>query len=255
MLRGEGNKDWGNREMIDIAKHLNIFVGPSGSGKTEIALNWAWQLADKFSVVALVDLDILNPYFTSRQLGQPLENKGIEVVAAPREWANTDLPVISPRVKGLLQDPGYRVVCDVGGDDLGAVALGQFAAEIKTREHHLFFVVNPFRPLTGVAGGIATLVKEVEAAAGLKVTALVSNPNLGEETRGTVIKEGHRIVQEAASVLKLPIAFLALRSDLAGEVGAFSSVPPFPLEIFIKKPWERGLNLSPAGMYLPTLNH
>jgi pimeloyl-ACP methyl ester carboxylesterase len=225
--------------MVTTAKDLTIFVGHSGSGKTEIALNWAWQLADSFPAVALVDLDILNPYFTSRQLAEPLQKKGIEVVAAPRGLANTDLPAISPRVRGLIKGQEYRVVCDVGGDDLGAIALGQFAADIKKQEYDLFLVVNPLRPLTSGYRDIIAMAGEIEAAAGLKVTALVSNPNLGGETNAAILQKGHRIVEEAASILELPIGFIALRADLAGEVKTFFNVPLFPLRIFLRKPWEQ----------------
>lgn len=234
--------------MVTTAKDLTIFVGHSGSGKTEIALNWAWQLADSFPAVALVDLDILNPYFTSRQLAEPLQKKGIEVVAAPRGLANTDLPAISPRVRGLIKGQEYRVVCDVGGDDLGAIALGQFAADIEDQDYQLLFVVNPLRPLTRKPQDIAARAREIEAAAGLRVTALVSNPNLGGETRRAIVQRGHKIVQGAAARLELPIAFLAVRSDLAGEVKDLFPVPLFPLRIFLKKPWELALGqASPGG--------
>jgi hypothetical protein len=225
--------------MITFAKRINIFVGHSGSGKTEIALNCAWHLAGNYSPVALVDLDILNPYFTSRQSAELLQRKGIEVVTAPQGLVNTDIPVISPRVKGVLKEQGYRVVCDVGGDNLGAIALGQFAADIKKQEYDLFLVVNPLRPLTSGYRDIIAMAGEIEAAAGLKVTALVSNPNLGGETNAAILQKGHRIVEEAASILELPIGFIALRADLAGEVKTFFNVPLFPLRIFLRKPWEQ----------------
>ena len=48
------------------SKRITLFVGHYGSGKTNIAVNYALKLAKERPQVALADLDIVNPYFRSK---------------------------------------------------------------------------------------------------------------------------------------------------------------------------------------------
>ena len=46
---------------------LTIVTGHYGTGKTEFSVNLALALAKEGRPVALADLDIVNPYFRSRE--------------------------------------------------------------------------------------------------------------------------------------------------------------------------------------------
>lgn len=220
-----------------LEQRIPIFVGAFGSGKTEIALNYAMQLAGTGKRVAIVDLDIVTPYFRSRDVSLQLARSGVEVIAPTGELAQADLPVIIPRVQGVLADPELTVIVDVGGDDAGATALGRFSDQLKKLPHALLLVVNTCRPFTRDATGIANMLAAIERSARLKVTGLVANTNLGAETTPEIVEKGLAIVQEAGRALRVPVVGMGVRKDLAGQVAA-PGVPIFPLQIMLVPPWQ-----------------
>lgn len=108
-------------------KRLTLFTGHFGSGKTEIAINYARKLKEEGTErVTLVDLDIVNPYFCSRDIADTLSDQGIRVISQNRHWSNAELMVVTPEVLSAFNKKDHSVVLDVGGDDMGAVALGQY---------------------------------------------------------------------------------------------------------------------------------
>ncbi len=226
----------------DIIGHrIVIFAGRFGSGKTEIAINHALSLVDRVngSRPILIDLDIVTPYFRTRELAGRLAEEGVEVVAPAAVAQHLDTPAISPEIMGAIQQPDRRVVMDVGGDAQGARALGQFAPTLHNLGYAMNFVVNPHRPFTDSVAGIAQAVAEIQSTSRLQSTALVSNPNLIRETTLNMVVVGHRLVEEAAQSLGLPVAFVSLRADLAAQVtcGTFRQ-PVMPLRRFFVMPWE-----------------
>src|SRR5665647_410816 len=126
-----------------------VIVGGFGSGKSEYAINLALQTAgDNNLRTALVDLDLVNAYFRSREAKSLLEASGIKAVVPPENIMFSDLPIAGPGIGALIKDTSYRVILDVGGNDMGATALGTYRQEIQTSDSSLYMVVNPFRPGT-----------------------------------------------------------------------------------------------------------
>jgi hypothetical protein len=221
-----------------------IFTGRFGSGKTEIAINYALALTgeegDGDPGPMLIDLDIVTPYFRTRDLARPLGKKGVQVVTPAAVAQHLDTPGITPEIMGALQQTERPVVLDVGGDAQGARALGQFAPVLKESDYRMNFVVNPHRPFTGSVKGVVRAVTEIQATSRLEVTALVSNPNLIGETTLELVVNGHRLVEKAAQALALPVAFVSLRADLAARLAPDTfSVPVMPLRRFFVMPWEK----------------
>ncbi|MEW6573074.1 MAG: hypothetical protein AB1374_05520 [Bacillota bacterium] len=227
---------------------VNIFLGGLGSGKTTIALNVAlYAAAEVFAEnpemkagcgrVALIDLDIVNPYFRSRTVQKEMAGYGVEVVCPPVSIAQGDIPALPAAIRGAL-DSSDCVVFDIGGDTVGATALGCYQPYILAKEHCLFFVVNVRRPFTGTAEKIRTAVGEIEEAARLKVNFLINNTNIGRETSLGIVSEGMEIVQQAAELLGIPVAFNTILEELAvsetGEVAAGF----LPLKKMLRLPWE-----------------
>ncbi|MCL6634512.1 MAG: hypothetical protein K6T29_01930 [Peptococcaceae bacterium] len=219
-----------------MEKPVSIFTGYFGSGKTEIALNYALRIREKGERVTVVDLDLLNPYFRTRTVRDFLEAREVEVVSPRGRLAGADVPALPPEIYGVLEgNRGYGVF-DVGGDDIGATALGRFKSHLTAGAFNLFFVVNTCRPFTRDVDGIASVLRGVERAARLQVSALVGNSNLGPETDVPVVLEGLRVVTEAARRLGLPVAFAGVLRDLAGALGDVG-VPLLPLDLHMKPPW------------------
>lgn len=212
------------------AETITVFTGRFGSGKTETAINYALMIARCLEPVALaserrlppsvllVDLDIVTPYFRSREVAGAMEQAGVSVISPAKEGRYLDVPAISAEILGAIQQPDLPVVIDVGGDRQGARALGQFSAAIA--RHHpgsrvrVNFVVNPYRPFTGTLDGLGASIAEIEASSRLAVTNLVSNPNLMGETTMEVVLEGHAKVESFSRALGLPIAFICVEQGL-----------------------------------------
>jgi len=205
-----------------------IIVGEYGSGKTEFALNLAVSLATRQKVV-LVDLDIVNPYFRSRDATEDLEPLGIEVVYN-RDLRTADLPALSPRADAVIAGP-ETVVIDVGGDD-GSIVLGRYKARLKTKGAQMWQVVNCLRPFTADVAGIIAAARRIEAKSGLKVSALVNNTNLGRETEAEHVRQGAKIVADAAAEMGVPVAWHCARPRLIPELENIENLFAMELSLF-----------------------
>lgn len=204
---------------------VTILTGHFGSGKTEIAINYALRLKAERGEgreVALVDLDLVNPFFRSREARKVLEEGGVRMVIPPVEVLQTDLPVIPAGVFTALEGAktgDWQVVIDLGGDDQGVLALGQLRPQLNDVEWDLWLVVNPYRPFNQDLPGIADTVSRIEAAGRIGITGLISNPHLAGKTTREVVARGHALVKEAAGRLGRPIRYLAVLAELAGTTG------------------------------------
>lgn len=220
---------------------IRVFTGHFGSGKTEISINYALKLANEGKKVCIADLDIVNPYFCTRDEKEMLESKGIRLIATPKEYANAELGTIPLNTLAVFNDKSYEVVLDVGGDDQGAVALGQYNKYFMEEEYDMHFVVNTTRPFTKEPDGVIQFIKEVEEASRLKVKYLVNNANLSYETEIEDILYGQKVVKEVQMRTGLPIKFTAVREDLVDKVAHEIDGEIFPIKIFMLPPWSRDL--------------
>ncbi|MDD4362615.1 MAG: hypothetical protein PHD33_00160 [Atribacterota bacterium] len=191
-----------------------IFTGSFGSGKTEIAINYSLKEAKIKNHAVIVDLDIVNPYFRSREMREILKKNGIKVIAPPGTLALADIPLISPEIKGIIQDSGRVLILDVGGDDVGARSLASFYPYLKDLNYQMFMVINPYRPFTGSFNEIKKMLEEIEISSRLKVNRLISNPNLGLKTDLNLIIRGHELVKEVSKKLYLPVTYLVIEQSI-----------------------------------------
>lgn len=198
---------------------MTIFAGRFGSGKTEVSLNYAIYLAEQGVPPLLVDLDIVTPYFRTRERVVEMGRQGVEVVTPFAVGQHLDTPSISPRILGALEQTARPVVVDLGGDVQGSRAIAQYAAVLQKRGYTMFFVVNPYRPFTDTVAGIVAAVREIELGSHLLTSALVSNPNLMSQSTPELFLEGHALVQKAAAALGLPLAFAVVSESLAAALG------------------------------------
>lgn len=217
---------------------IQIFTGAYGSGKTEVSMNHAVKLRQGHDQVALVDLDIVNPYFRSREAAGPLTEAGVNVVFPEGELATSDLPAISPRIKEFIQNPDYQVVLDVGGDDVGAIALGRFNPYLK--DYDMNFVINTLRPFTKDFVGIHQIMQEVMNTARLPITHLIANINLCEDTTVEDIKNGYPVIKEVSERLELPIKYIAVLETLKDQIDPSEfEVPIEFIRLYNRPEWLR----------------
>ena len=202
--------------VVFMPKRLTLFAGHYGSGKTNIAVNYAIHLKDMGYPVVIADLDIVNPYFRTKDSEDELKEKGIELLCSQYAGSNLDIPSLPQEMYRAVQDKNTYAVMDIGGDDAGAIALGRFAPYIKEEDNfEMIFVVNFFRPLTRTAAEALEIMREVEAASHLKFTSIVNNSNLGQDTTAEDILSVQDELRKLSEISGLPVMFTSAEKEIA----------------------------------------
>ena len=130
-------------------QRLTLFAGHYGSGKTNIALCYARWLRQKENAVTIADLDIVNPYFRTKDSEAALREVGISLICSEFANSNLDVPAMPKEIYALIADPEEYGVLDIGGDDRGALALGRYVPDMLEENNYEFLaVINRSRPLT-----------------------------------------------------------------------------------------------------------
>ena len=196
-------------------KRITIFSGHYGSGKTNVAVNYALWLRKNELEVSIADLDIVNPYFRTKDSMQILSEKGIKLISSEYANSNVDVPALPAETYGMLHNKNQHCVIDVGGDDRGALALGRYSdGIIEDGDYELLFVINKYRPLTRNADMTLEIMAEIEKACHMKFTAIVNDSNLGDETTVEDVLGSVSYAQEVSEKASLPIKMTTVKSDL-----------------------------------------
>ena len=207
-------------------KRLTLFAGHYGSGKTNIAVNYALLLADEGKRVCIADLDIVNPYFRTKDSEGELSQKGITLICSHYANTNVDLPALPAESYRLVQDKSCYGVIDIGGDDRGAYALGRFAdAIVEEGDYRMAFVLNRYRPLTSTVEGAIEIMREIEAASGVKFNCIVNNSNIGNETTPELFLDSLHFAEEVSLASGLPIWLHTAEKTVAKEITELSVMP------------------------------
>ena len=196
-------------------KRICILLGHYGSGKTNVAANIALEWNRTGHPVSVVDLDIVNPYFRTADWSGEFSEAGIDLIKPVFANTNLDIPALPPQIYGLLRRRDRMVVMDVGGDDAGAVALGQFAKLIlEENDYEAYYVVNFMRPLTRTPGEALESLREIRDVAGIPVTGIVNNTNLGPETTISIIEQGASLSEEFSALASVPLICTTVDKEL-----------------------------------------
>lgn len=216
-------------------KRITLFAGHYGSGKTNIAVNYALLLAREGRRTAIADLDIVNPYFRSRERRELLEGAGVRLIAASQALADADVPALPAELHAVLEDRSVRGVLDVGGDPSGARVLARYRPRILKEDYQLLCIVNAARPEVRTAERSAEYLRAIEAVAGLRCTGLVNNTHLCGETAPEDIREGAALAEEVSQITGIPVVCHTAERRFQDRL---RDLPLFPMEIRMKKPWE-----------------
>lgn len=222
-----------------------FFAGGYGSGKTEVAVNVARELRRQSDdPVHLIDLDVVNPYFRSREALAPLAKEGIHVVAPKGDSFFSDLPIVLPEVRSLLAKPKGTVIVDAGGSDVGAIVLSSLHDLLPAGSYELWMVLNTCRPFTESVDGCLKMIWEIEQSSGLQATGIVSNSNLLSFTTKETVMDGIEIARRVADHLKLPLKFASMPETLKSKLTERESgCPLLPLHLSMLRPWEKSAHV------------
>ncbi len=218
---------------------LVIVIGAYGSGKSEYAINLSTDMKINKADVSLVDLDIVNPYFRSRDMREKFIARGIDVIAPEGHFKHADLPMLSPRISGEVQNEKKGVILDVGGDPAGCRALARYTAAIKKRGYEMHYVVNTKRPFTTDEKEVSGMLEMLNQASKLEITHLVCNTNLMEYTDRKIVEEGIGILDAVAKKHDLIFDTYTVLEDYKDQVpDGIAGKQRRIIKQFLQKPWQ-----------------
>lgn len=219
----------------NTGSRIKAVVGHYGSGKTEFSLNMALAAKAAGRRALVADMDIVNPFFRSAEQGERLKRAGVELIAPPYALTGVDLPVLSPEIYAIFEQPERFCVLDVGGDDAGAAALGGLSGRLAAQGADLYYVVNPYRPFSNTVERVMEMMERIQRRARLQVTGLVNNANLGEETGAEELLEGRTLLEKVSRRCGVPVVCEC------GFEGVLQQLPPgppsFPIARYLMPEW------------------
>ncbi|KLO25092.1 hypothetical protein [Marinitoga sp. 1155] len=193
--------------MLNTEYKCHVIIGMFGSGKTEIALNSSIYLKEKYENVAIADIDVISPYFRTRDEIDILENMGIKVITPPRKFMHADLPIIPPQVGGYIVNPEFQTIIDAGGNEDGSTVVGSLKNFLDQTKTATYFVVNTKRPFMNNVDDIIYYIERLSVKARRKIDYLISNSNLQNETTEKIILEGEKLLESVSEKTGIPVAF------------------------------------------------
>ncbi len=196
-------------------KRITLLSGHYGSGKTNIAVNMALDLKKQYENVAIADLDIVNPYFRTKDSAEELQQNGIRLIVSDYANSNLDIPALPDDMYAITDDKKLKTIIDVGGDDRGALALGRIAPQIVSEnDYDMLLVINKYRPLTPDAASTVEVMREIEAAGGIRFTGIVNNSNLAADTTEEDVLNSLEYANSVSSLSGLPVVLTTVEKRL-----------------------------------------
>jgi hypothetical protein len=226
-----------------------VITGNYGSGKTEVAVNWALWLQRAGLQITIADLDIVNPYFRCREAQEQMSQAGIRVLAPSGELHSAELPIIMPEIPGAIQQPQGVTLLDVGGDEDGARVLSSLSRYFD--DYEMLQVVNQCRPFTDTVEGCLKIQREIETSSRLKVTGLISNAHLMDETDAKIITDGAAFARAVGAEADQELRFVTMERRLEDQVDVDAlESPVLVLERQMLPPWKKVEKLGSANFRL-----
>ena len=229
---------------MDFMKRITMVTGHYGGGKTEVSVNLAMDLKKEYDKVAILDLDIMNPYFRSRERQKMMEDLGIMVQFNSFGYDITeDLPALSAALKTPLENEEYKAIVDVGGDSDGAKVLNQFRKYFVRGDSELLVVINTNRPETEELEGCLAHIAAIQAETGLKVDGTINNTHLLKETTPQDIIDGYRMCKRIEEQIGVPPRFSTCREDLLEDLKAANAeagiddMEIYPIKLYMRPSW------------------
>lgn len=230
-----------------------VFIGNYGSGKTELSVNFALKSAKMNKKTAIVDLDIVNPFFRSADRRELFDEYGIKLIASPFAGSNVDLPIVTAEVQSVFDAGAYdTVVFDVGGDPVGATALGRYHAYFEQNADIVktYYVVNVHRILSATVEDIEKMFALIQGVSRMRILGLINNSNIGRETTGCSLVEGDAILKRVSADTGVPVSYA---SGLPEVLAEFEKLCPehvgelLPIDVYMRISWlEETAEIPPA---------
>lgn len=215
---------------------IHMIVGHYGSGKTEFAVNYVLSLRKKQIRTALADLDIVNPYFRSREQAAFLEEQGIHVVSSHfgNDW-RVELPSLDSELYSFFLAQDRENFLDVGGNAAGARVLARFRDRILEQPYDMWLVMNANRFETQSADAVLEFLESIERMCGLKINGLVNNTHMLEETGMPDMIKGDQVAGEVSERTGIPYLYLTCPDNMYQECSSRTwGAELFPIHMYMR---------------------
>ena len=227
-------------------KKVYVLIGNYGSGKTELALNFAFRAAEEGKRTELLDLDMVNTYFRLTERGKLTEMKEIRLVSPNFACAGIETLSVPAEVASAFAMDWDTVVFDVGGDAVGATAIGRYHQDFMELEPgalEVLNVINVRRPLAGTVERILKLQDEMQLHSRLRITGLVNNTNLAGMTTEAELRDGYELLKEVTERTGVPVLYTTGTKEMLDIFASEGHDPKyygelFPIDIYMKRDWE-----------------
>ena len=209
-------------------KDVKVLIGNYGSGKSELALNFAMQAAARGDRTELLDLDMVNTYFRLTERGKMVEQKEIRLVSPNFACSGIETLSLPAEVSSAFVLDWDTVIFDVGGDDVGATALGRYHRDFMALEPgalEVLNVVNIRRPLASTVEKIHRLQEGMQTHARLQITGMINNTNLSTMTSADDLWDGYELLRQVVELTGIPVAYTTGKKDI---LDAFLARDPDP---------------------------
>ena len=235
-------------------KDVKVLIGNYGSGKSELALNFAMQAAARGDRTELLDLDMVNTYFRLTERGKMVEQKEIRLVSPNFACSGIETLSLPAEVSSAFVLDWDTVIFDVGGDDVGATALGRYHRDFMALEPgalEVLNVVNIRRPLASTVEKIHRLQEGMETHARLQITGMINNTNLSTMTSADDLWDGYELLRQVVELTGIPVAYTTGKKDILDAFLARDPDPkyvgkPVAIDVYMHRDWdsyiEYGLN-------------
>lgn len=221
-----------------LDRRVLVLVGGYGSGKTQLAISLALKQAEDGKPVALVDLDLINPYFRSRDITETLKTKGVEVIRPEGDLAFAENPSLPPQIDGALRDTTRHVILDVGGNETGATILGRYHDLLEADDVGILQVVNIFRPFSSTIEELERLRLDMEQKSHIKVQGWINNSNLLDWTTLEDWQKSTVLMQVLVRQSKIPWVTSGINPKWAEKVGLKWDAEWIPVERYLNLGWK-----------------
>ena len=235
-------------------KDVKVLIGNYGSGKSELALNFAMQAAARGDRTELLDLDMVNTYFRLTERGKMVEQKEIRLVSPNFACSGIETLSLPAEVSSAFVLDWDTVIFDVGGDDVGATALGRYHQDFMALEPgalEVLNVVNIRRPLASTVEKIHRLQEGMRAHARLQITGMINNTNLATMTSADDLWDGYEVRRQVVDLTGIPVAYTTGKKEFLDAFLARDPDPkyvgkPVAIDVYMHRDWdsyiEYGLN-------------
>lgn len=225
-------------------KRITLVTGHYGSGKTEFSVNRVMELKKEYEKVAILDMDIANPYFRSRERQEKLNEEDILVEYNSFGYDITeDLPAISASMKAPLENKEYVTIVDVGGNNTGAMVLNQFKKYFIPEECEQLCVINANRPETDTLQGALNHISSIQSETGIGIHGLINNTHMLQETEPEDIIRGYKLCKKISEQLEIPIVYNLCRENLleslttAIQAENINDMNIYPIKLYMRPTW------------------